>query len=139
MKMEIAFPGGLAVDAHYHGFTIPTDQPVKAGGAGTAPAPFDLFLASIGTCAGLYALRFCQQRGIDTAGLGVTLTGERDDDHGFVSALRLELRLPDEFPEKYRDAIVRAVDQCTVKRHILHPPVFTVTVATAAEAVPAPV
>jgi putative redox protein len=129
MNMEITFPGGLAVDAHYHGFTIPTDQPARAGGAGSAPAPFDLFLASIGTCAGLFALRFCQQRGIDTTGLGVSLAGEREEDHGLVSILRLELRLPEAFPAKYRDAIVHAVEQCTVKRHILHPPVFEVNVA----------
>ena len=129
MHMEMSFPGGLAVDAHYHGFTIPTDQPAHAGGGGSAPTPFDLFLVSIGTCAGLFALRFCQQRGIDTTGLGVSLDGEREEEHGLVSVLRLELRLPDEFPAKYRDAIVRAVEQCTVKRHILHPPVFEVTVA----------
>jgi len=131
MNMEISFPGGLAVDAHYHGFIIPTDQPAHAGGTGSAPAPFDLFLASIGTCAGLFALRFCQQRGIDTTGLGVSLAGEREEDHGLVSILRLEVRLPDAFPEKYRAAIVHAVEQCTVKRHILHPPVFEVTVADA--------
>jgi putative redox protein len=127
--MEMSFPGGLAVDAHYHDFTIPTDQPVHAGGGGSAPTPFDLFLASIGTCAGLFALRFCHQRGIDTTGLAVSLDGERGEEHGLVAVLRLELRLPDEFPAKYRDAIVRAAEQCTVKRHLLHPPVFEVTVA----------
>ena len=137
MNIEMTFPGGLAVDAHVHGFTIPTDQPVRSGGAGSAPAPFDLFLASIGTCAGLFALRFCQQRGIDTTGLGVSLAGEREEEHGMVSTLRLELRLPDGFPEKYRDAIVRAVEQCTVKRHILHPPVFVVTAAPVGELSPA--
>jgi ribosomal protein S12 methylthiotransferase accessory factor len=134
MHMEMTFPGGLAVDAHYDGFTVPTDQPVYAGGGGTAPAPFDLFLASIGTCAGLFALRFCQQREIPTEGLGVTLTTERGAEKGVISVVRLELRLPEAFPEKYRDAIVRAVDQCTVKRHVMAPPLFLVEVA-AAEAV----
>jgi putative redox protein len=131
MNMRISFPGGLAVDAHYRDFVIPTDQPAHVGGAGSAPTPFDLFLASIGTCAGLFALRFCQQRGIDTTGLAVALTGEREEEHGLVSILRVELQLPEAFPEKYREAIVRAVDQCTVKRHILHPPVFEVTLADA--------
>jgi len=137
MEMQISFPGGLAVDAHFHGFTIPTDQPTHVGGGGSAPTPFDLFLVSIGTCAGLFALRFCQQRGIDTAGLGVSLEEQRAEDHGLVSTLRLQLRLPDGFPDKYRDAIVRAVDQCTVKRHILKPPVFEVTVADALAPAPA--
>ena len=128
MLMGIRFPGGVAVDAAYDGFVIATDQPVGAGGTGSAPSPFDLFLASIGTCAGLYALRFCQQRGIGTDGLAVTLTGESEEHGDRVSLLRLEIRLPEGFPDKYSKAIVRAVDQCKVKRHILHPPVFEVSV-----------
>jgi ribosomal protein S12 methylthiotransferase accessory factor len=131
MHMEMSFPGGLAVDAHYRGFTIPTDQPVGSGGRGVAPSPFDLFLASIGTCAGFFALRFCQQRGIDTTGLTVSMDGEREEEHGLVSVLRIELGLPDGFPDKYRAAIAHAVEQCSVKRHILHPPVFEVTVVDA--------
>ena len=111
MLMEITFPGAMAVDAHYGGFTIRTDQPVKVGGSGSAPSPFDLFLASIGTCAGLFALRFCQQRGLDTTGLAVTLVGERGEEHGLMSLLRVEIRLPEAFPDKYRQAIVRAVEQ----------------------------
>ena len=131
MRMEISFPGGLEVEARYEGFTITTDQPVKAGGGGSAPAPFDLFLASIGTCAGLYALRFCQHRGLDTTGLAVTLGGERAEDQGSLSIIRLEIQVPAGFPDKYRDAMVRAVDQCTVKRHILRPPAFEVRVVGA--------
>lgn len=127
MNMEITFPGGLGVNAAFKGFTVPTDQPAEQGGGGSAPAPFDLFLASIGTCAGLYAVRFCQQRGIDTEGLGLTLATERDPEGKRIAAVRLELRLPDGFPEKYRDAVVRAVDQCAVKRHIVEPPRFEVT------------
>jgi ribosomal protein S12 methylthiotransferase accessory factor len=129
MRMEMTFPGGLAVDARYEGFTIPTDQPVHAGGGGSAPAPFDLFLASLGTCAGLFALRFCQQRGIAADGLGVTLTTERDAARHLVTEVRLEVRLPEGFPEKYREALLRAVDQCTVKRHLMTPPRFVVEVA----------
>jgi ribosomal protein S12 methylthiotransferase accessory factor len=125
MNIEMRFPGGLAVDAEYKGFLVHTDQPVESGGGGTAPSPFDLFLASIGTCAGLFALQFCRQRGIDTGGLAVSLAGERGE-HGTISLLRLELRLPPSFPAKYREAIVRAVDQCTVKRHLMNPPAFEV-------------
>jgi ribosomal protein S12 methylthiotransferase accessory factor len=133
MRMDISFPGGLAVDARFGDFTIPTDQPEHAGGGGSAPAPFDLFLASIGTCAGLFALRFCRQRGIATEGLGLVLHAEREQEPGPVSLVRVELRLPDAFPDKYRDAILRAVDQCTVKRHVLHPPLFVVELAQSVE------
>ncbi len=126
MIMEVSFPGGAAVDAHFKGHTVHTDQPVKAGGADSGPAPFDLFLASIATCAGYYAARFCDQRRISTDGLAVTLEPIRDVERRRVGTLRLEVRLPPAFPDKYRKAIVRAVDQCAVKRHILEPPEFEV-------------
>ena len=122
--MQITFPGGVAVDAHFRGFTVHTDQRLDHGGAETGPEPFELFLASLGTCAGLYALRFCQQRGIDATGLGLTLITEKDPDAPRTGLVRMELQLPPTFPEKYRDAIVRAADQCAVKRHILEPPRF---------------
>jgi ribosomal protein S12 methylthiotransferase accessory factor len=133
MSMTITFPGGAAVDAHFKGFTVHTDQRVEYGGRGAAPEPFDLFLASLGTCAGLFALRFCQQRGIATEGLGVTLAVERDPEAKRLAAVRLEIQLPPGFPEKYREAIARAADQCTVKRHILEPPIFEVTAVPAGE------
>lgn len=125
--MDFRFPGGLEVEALHEGFTIRTDQPVSQGGSGAAPTPFDLFLASIGTCAGLYALRFCQQRNLDSEGLGLAVTPEKSADGKRVSSLRIEVTLPPSFPEKYREAILRAVDQCKVKRHILEPPQFEVT------------
>jgi putative redox protein len=128
--MDILFPRGLEVEAHHKGFTILTDQPVEGGGAGSAPSPFDLFLASIGTCAGLYALRFCQQRNLDAEGMALSLTPENDGEGKRVARIRIEITLPAAFPAKYRDAILRAVDQCKVKRHILEPPRFEVTVST---------
>ena len=127
--MNITFPGGVAVNAAFKGFTVTTDQAVEHGGGGAAPEPFDLFLASLGTCAGLYALRFCQQREIDTEGLGLTLTTEKDPEWKRLALVRLEIELPDGFPEKYRDALIRSVDQCAVKRHILAPPRFEVVTA----------
>ena len=142
--MEIRVPGGLEVEALAGGFSILTDQAVSGGGAGSAPSPFDLFLASIGTCAGLYALRFCQQRNLATEGLALELTAEKGDDARRVARIRIEIRLPAAFPARYRDAMLRAVDQCKVKRHILEPPQFEVTAviskdAPAAEAAPEPV
>lgn len=138
MNMDIQFPGGLSVTAQFKGFTVATDQSPAHGGGGTAPEPFDLFLASLGTCAGLYALRFCQERGIDTRGLSLGLTTEPDPERKRLGAIRLEVRLPEGFPEKYRAAILRAVDQCAVKRHMVEPPRFEVT-AVAPALVPAAV
>lgn len=126
MIMDITFPGGVKVDAGFHGFTVHTDQPKDHGGDGTAPAPFDVFLASIGTCAGFYVLRFCQQRGLSTEGLGLTLETIKDPEAGRVAAIRLDIRLPQGFPDKYREAVIRAADQCAVKRHVVEAPRFEV-------------
>ena len=127
--MRIGFPGGLTVSASFRGHDILTDQPEKAGGGNAAPPPFDLFLASIGTCAGFYALRFCQSRGIATDGLAVTLEPVRDPAAGGIGSIRIDIQPPPGFPMKYRRAVLRAVDQCAVKRHILQPPEFVVTLA----------
>ena len=126
MHVEMSFPGGLEVNAEVKGFTVRTDQPEKVGGGGTAPAPFDLFLASLGTCAGLYVLQFCKKRDIDTSQLGVSMETIKDPETRRIATIRIDVRLPEGFPEKYIPAVRRAVDQCTVKRQILEPPEFVV-------------
>lgn len=126
MKMDITFPGGAGVDAHFRGFAVPTDQPVKGGGLGSAPAPFDLFLASLGTCAGYYALRFLQGRELSTEGLKMSLETVRDPETRRLTRIRMDVELPEGFPEKYRKAILRAMDQCAVKKTMEDPPVFEV-------------
>jgi len=126
-EIQVTFPGGVKVDAVYKGFLIKTDQPVHQGGEGTAPAPFDLFLASIATCAGFYTVAFCRERGIPTENAGVVMHTEKDPETKMISKIRIELRLPAGFPEKYRRAVIKAVDYCTVKAHILKPPAFELT------------
>jgi putative redox protein len=129
--VEVTFPGGLAVEAHHKGFVVRTDQPAVDGGEGSAPSPFDLFLASLGTCAGYYALRFCRERQLPTEGLSVTLSTERDPARKRLATVRIEIHLPEGFPEKYRAAILRAADQCTVKRHVVEAPAFEVVTVPA--------
>jgi putative redox protein len=124
--MEIGFPGGAKVEVAYNGHTVVTDQPAKAGGADSAPSPFDLFLISIGACAGYYALSFCNGRKINTDGMALTLDTEYDEAKKLVSKVSIRIRLPAGFPPEYRDAMVRAVDSCTVKRHMQNPPEFQV-------------
>lgn len=133
MEMEIYFPGGKKVYADYAGFTIETDQPVYGGGEGTAPSPFDLFLASIGTCAGIFALGFMQQRGIKPDGSKIVMKMDYDQLHRRISGIDLNLVLPKDFPHQYREAIVNAMNLCTVKKHMANPPEFTMsTTATPA-------
>ena len=127
--MTVSFPGGVAVDATYAGHTVHTDQPRAAGGGATAMSPFDLFLASIATCMGFYALRFCQERDLSTEGLGLTLEPLREGDGKRMTALRIAVELPPAFPEKYRSAIERAIDHCAVKSQLLNPPRFELSLS----------
>jgi len=125
-QMKITFPGGLRINANYKGFVIETDQPTYAGGEGSAPSPFDLFLASIGTCSAYYVLAFCKERKISTENTAVILTTEKNPQTKRVKKISLEINLPPEFPEKYKNAVLKAVDNCTVKKHILNAPIFDV-------------
>lgn len=124
MEIAVSFTEGKKVEALIKGFRHQTDQSAKNGGGGTAPEPFDLFLASIATCAGYYALDFCQTRGIPTDGLRLVMRTERNDKKKMIDRIAIEIQLPSEFPLKYRSAIVRAVDLCNVKKHITEPPQF---------------
>ena len=126
MEMEIFFPGGKRVDARYKGFTIKTDQKEKYGGCDSAPAPFDLFLASIGTCASIFVLNFCQQRGIPPEKTRLIMRTHRDEQAKMVDKITLEIHVPPEFPEKYKRAIITAAKLCSVKKHIEKPPVFEI-------------
>ncbi len=126
MDMIVTFPGGARVDAQFGPHTIRTDQPPQAGGDGSAPAPFALFLASIGTCAGIYVLGFCRQRGLPTDGIRVVQRMEADPRTGMISNIGLDIEVPPAFPAKYHDALVRAASQCAVKKHLEAPPQFEV-------------
>jgi putative redox protein len=127
VNIAVSFPGGVAVEAGVGGHTVRTDQPAPLG-ADSAASPFDLFLASIATCMGFYALRFCQERAIANEGLGLSLETVRDEAQKRLATIKVSLTLPPDFPEKYREAILRAVDQCAVKKHMIEPPAFELTV-----------
>lgn len=132
--ITVEFPGGKRVDAHVGGFVIATDQPVEAGGAGSAIAPFDLFLASLATCAGYYALAFCQARSLDTTGLRLFQHVETDPDTKLPRRITISLELPVGFPERYRPAILRAAEGCKVKKTMAVGPVVEVLLAATASA-----
>jgi ribosomal protein S12 methylthiotransferase accessory factor len=125
MDITVTFPGGAVVAAELAGHRLTTDQPAPYG-TDTAPAPFDLFLASLATCAGYYAVRFCQQREIATEGMRLALSTERDAERKRLAKIAIVLDLPAGFPERYREAVIRAMDQCAVKKAIADPPEFEV-------------
>ncbi|HDP99064.1 MAG TPA: osmotically inducible protein C [bacterium] len=126
MDMEITFTGGKKVDALVNGFAIKTDQPVSAGGEGSAPAPYELFLASIGTCAGIYILSFCQQRGISTENIKIVQKLLPNETNRGIGTIALEIQLPEDFPDQYSGALIRAAELCAVKKTIQNPPRFEI-------------
>ena len=127
-EMTVDFPGGRKVTAHYDGFDIDTDQGVDSGGEGTAPEPFDLFLASIATCAGYYVFKFCEGRSIPTDGISLHQSWERDDKNRLVR-IDLRIQVPPDFPEKYHKALVRAANTCSVKKTLYDPPEITTSLS----------
>jgi putative redox protein len=123
MEMVIDFPGGARVDAHFGAFSVATDQPPAA----TAPSPFEIFLSSIGTCAGIYVLGFCNQRNLPTEGIRIVERINHNSSTGMVETIGLEIQVPTGFPEKYRDSLIRSAELCAVKKHLEKPPKFDIT------------
>ena len=130
-EINVSFPGNLKVAAQIGDFTIPTDQPEKTGGDGSAPTPFNLFAASIATCAGYFALKFCRTREIATDGMRLTLDYDWDAEQKRYARMAITLTVPDSFPAKYHTPLLRALDQCLVMEHIRHPPEFETRIVPA--------
>ena len=124
--MEITFDGGKVITAHLNDHTIRTDQPVNGGGTNTAPSPYELFLASIGTCAGIYVKSFCNQREIPSDNITIVQSIEYDNQTRLPANIKLDIKLPSDFPEKYKAAVINAAELCAVKKTINNPPEFEI-------------
>ena len=124
--MEITFEGGKVVTAHTRGHRIITDQPLDNGGGNEGPTPFDLYLASIGTCAGVYVKSFCDNRKIPTDKIRIIQKTEFDMETGLPVDITIDIQLPADFPEKYRESVINVAELCKVKKSISKPPVFKV-------------
>ncbi len=122
--MEVTFDGGKVVTAHINGHTVRTDQQVFAGGLNSAPSPYELFLASLGTCAGIYVKYFCDKRNIATDNMKIVQHIEFDNQTGLPIRVEFEIQVPADFPEKYRQALVTAAEFCKVKKTLENPPEF---------------
>jgi len=129
-KFNITFDGNKKVSAHFREFSIHTDQQEIRGGENTAPSPFELFLASIGTCAGFFVASFCQSRSIPTGNISIVQTVFRNDETHMVEKITLDIELPPDFPEKYKTAVIKAADTCIVKKHLESPPKIIVETKT---------
>jgi len=126
MEMLVSFPGGAKVEAAFGPYVEQTDQPPQGGGEGSAPTPFQMFLASIATCAGIYVLGFLRQRGISPDGVRLVQRANSDRATGMVTHVEILIEVPAGFPEKYLPALIRSAEQCAVKKHLAQPPEFSI-------------
>jgi ribosomal protein S12 methylthiotransferase accessory factor len=126
MDRLINFPDGARVDAQYGQFTIKTDQSIYGGGNGEAPTPFSLFLASMGTCAGIYVLNFCKKRGLATDNIQILQRIHNSPSTHMIEKIELIIQVPKNFPEKYRPSLIRSAELCAVKKHLENPPEFEI-------------
>ena len=130
MEMVVRLGPQRRIDAHFDGHVVRTDQPVANGGENSAPSPFQLFLASVGTCAGIFVQGFCAKRGIPYDEIEI-IERPSYDEAGTLRAIELELKLPASFPEQYREAVVRAIEGCSVKKAMQAQPEFRTHVSAA--------
>ncbi len=126
-RLEVTFPGNKRIDARIGDMVIHTDQSTESGGEGTAPEPLQLFLASIATCSAVYAMEFCRSRSLSTEGMSLAMDCRWNEEEKRYDTLDISLHLPEGFPEKYRKAVLRVMDMCMVKKHLLNPPDITIT------------
>jgi ribosomal protein S12 methylthiotransferase accessory factor len=126
MELKVSLEGGKRVATRIGNHLIMTDQPAKNGGSDSAPAPYDLFMASIGTCAGFYVQSYCENKGIDSSGIEITLSARRDPATKQINGFVTTIHLPPEVPEKLHTALKRVAEQCAVKKTIMNNPEFVV-------------
>lgn len=129
--IQVTFGAGKRVSARVGNHTVHTDQPSADGGNDEAPGPFELFLASLATCAGYYVLAFCRTRDLSTDGIALRQHVDVDPTTHLPNRVSLTITLPASFPEKYRHGVIRAAESCKVKRTIAAVPTWEIAVTTA--------
>lgn len=118
LKLEVGFPGNLKVEAKIRNFSVMTDQPKSSGGDDSAPSPFEVFLASLGTCAGIYIKGFCVQRGLETENIKLIQEVNFDRKTGLIDEISMQIMVPADFPAQYHNALIKSAELCAVKRHL---------------------
>jgi ribosomal protein S12 methylthiotransferase accessory factor len=126
MELQVTLEGDKRVSTRVGDHLIMTDQPTKSGGADSAPAPFDLFMASIATCAGFYVQSYCQNKGIDCSGITLSLTTRQDDARKKIKAFIITIRIPDDLPDHLHKTLCKVAEQCAVTKTIVGQPEFIV-------------
>jgi len=123
MEIQIKFNKNFQIEADIEGTKIMSDQSKDSGGDGTAPNPYQYFIASIGLCVAHYVNAFCKQRDISTEDIKITEQVSVDPSSG-KTMFNSIIKLPASFPDKYREALLKTAEGCKVKKTIQSLPEF---------------
>ncbi len=126
MEINVRFLENLRLEAKFDDFTVTTDQPIRYKGDGTAPSPFDYFLASSALCAAYFVRVYCLARKIPTEGIRLSQNNIIDPDDRYKQTFQIQVELPEHITAADRDGILRSIDRCTVKKVVQRGPEFKI-------------
>ena len=126
MKIEVSFLEGQKLKANFGKFEVISDQAECVGGNEEFPEPMDYFMASMPLCAAFYIRTFCAKRDIPTDGISIVQNDSKDEENKFKRTFSIDVKLPEDFPEKYKKALVASANSCTVKKVIQNAPDFEI-------------
>lgn len=126
MEIKVNFLDNLRLEAKFDDFTVVADQPIRYKGDGSAPGPFDYFLASSALCAAYFVKLYCQARDIPTENIRLSQNNIVDPENRYKQMFKIQVELPDDISDKDRQGILRSVERCTVKRVVQNNPDFVI-------------
>lgn len=126
MEIKVNFLDNLRLEAKFDDFTVVADQPIRYKGDGSAPGPFDYFLASSALCAAYFVKLYCQTRGIPTENIRLSQNNIVDPENRYKQIFKIQVELPADISDKDRQGILRSIDRCTVKKVVQTGPEFVI-------------
>ncbi len=126
MEINVNFLDNLRLEARFDDFTVVTDQPIRYKGDGSAPSPFDYFLASSALCAAYFVRVYCLARDIPTENIRLSQNNIVDPENRYNQIFKIQVELPEDISDKDRQGILRSIDRCTVKKVVQTGPTFEI-------------
>ncbi|WP_350998150.1 OsmC domain/YcaO domain-containing protein [Shewanella sp. TB7-MNA-CIBAN-0143] len=126
MEIKVNFLDNLRLEAKFDDFTVTADQPIRYKGDGSAPSPFDYFLASSALCAAYFIKVYCKARDISTENIKLSQNNIVDPEDRYNQIFQIQVELPDDISDKDRQGILRSIDRCTVKKVVQTGPEFKI-------------
>ncbi|ABO24899.1 OsmC domain/YcaO domain-containing protein [Shewanella loihica] len=126
MEIKVNFLDNLRLEAKFDDFTVTADQPIRYKGDGSAPSPFDYFLASSALCAAYFVKVYCKARDISTDNIRLSQNNIVDPEDRYNQIFQIQVELPDDISDKDREGILRSIDRCTVKKVVQTGPEFKI-------------